>query len=91
MNETVQTASNSPVSGSVVEPDRVDTIQELPLTGRPLYDQTRLTAAELMTVKDEKLAAIRRAIQKGDYDSDAILEKSLERMLERLEKPENEQ
>ena len=91
MNETVQKASNSSVSGCAVEPDSVDTVQELPLTVRPLSDQTRLTAAELLTIKDEKLAAIRRAIQKGDYDSDAILEKSLDRMLERLEKSENEQ
>lgn len=42
-------------------------------------------------MKDEKLAVIRRALENGDYDSDAILEKALDRMLQRLEEADAEQ
>ena len=61
------------------------------LSMRVLAEVSGVTAAELRAIKDEKLVAIRQAIDKGDYDSDAILEKALGRMLERLEESENEQ
>lgn len=91
MNKTFEKTSASSVSDCAVEPDGIDTAPGLPLVERQLSEQSDLTAAELLTINDQKLTAIRRAIQKGDYDSDAILEKALDRMLERLEKSENEQ
>ena len=51
---------------------------------------TAVTVAELHLLKEEKLAVIRRALEKGDYDSDVILEKALDRMLERLEEADRE-
>jgi anti-sigma28 factor (negative regulator of flagellin synthesis) len=51
---------------------------------------TGLTELETQSIREEKLAAIRGAIEKGVYDSDAILDKALGRMLERLEESENE-
>ena len=59
--------------------------------GVPLADDIGITAAEFLSIKDEKLAVIRRALERGDYDSDEILEKALDRMLERLEESEVEQ
>ena len=50
-----------------------------------------LSAVEFQALKDEKLAVIRRALENGDYDSDAILEKALDRMLERLEEDDFKQ
>ena len=55
------------------------------MQGEIAAGETAVTAAELHVLKEEKLRVIRRALENGDYDSDAILEKALDRMLERLE------
>ena len=86
MNKTAENTTNSLIKGHPVEQKAID-----PAVTLPLAEVSDLTAAELQAIKDEKLAAIRRSIDQGDYDSDAILEKALGRMLERLEEPENEQ
>lgn len=44
-----------------------------------------LSASELMQLRQEKLATIRRSVANGDYDSEELLEKALGRMLESLE------
>ena len=62
-----------------------------PATQVPSAEFSGLTATQLKAIKDEKLETIRQAIARGDYDSEAILEKALKRMLERLEESENEQ
>jgi anti-sigma28 factor (negative regulator of flagellin synthesis) len=49
-----------------------------------------LLVAELQSMKDEKLAVIRRALENGDYDSDEILEAALDRMLERMKSEDRE-
>lgn len=54
-------------------------------------DGTELSATELLSIRDDKLAAIRRAVEKGDYDSDAIFDKALTQMLRRLEESEDGQ
>ncbi len=74
MNISMQNTTNSAVSG-------------LPKLPEPpgVAAETAVTAAELQVLKEEKLAVIRRALENGDYDSDAVLEKALDRMLERLE------
>ncbi|MEJ7590158.1 MAG: hypothetical protein WKF77_01280 [Planctomycetaceae bacterium] len=86
MNKTAQNISSSLIAGYSVNLDVI-----APASASPLAEVSGLTAAELRGIQDEKLAAIRLAIDKGDYDSDAILEKALGRMLERLEQPDNEQ
>jgi hypothetical protein len=74
MNISTQNTTNSAVPG-------------LPKLPKPSGEsaETAVTAAELQVLKEEKLAVIRRALENGDYDSDAVLEKALDRMLERLE------
>ncbi len=86
MNKPAQNTTSSLLAGRPVEQEAID-----PETTVPLAEDSDLTAAELRSIKDEKLAAIRLAIDKGDYDSDAILEKALGRMLERLEECDDEQ
>ncbi len=86
MNKTAENTTNSLIKGHRVEQKAID-----PAMTSPLAEVSDVTAAELQAIKDEKLAAIRRSIDQGDYDSDAILEKALGRMLKRLEDPENEQ
>ena len=86
MNKSAQNTTSSLIAGSSAEQQPID-----PPTALPLAEVSEVSASGLRAIKDEKLVAIRRAIDKGDYDSDAILEKALGRMLERLEKSTNEQ
>ncbi len=86
MKETAQNTTNSLIAGRPAEPEAIDAA-----TTVPLADVSGVTATELQAIRNERLVAIRQAIDKGDYDSDAILEKALCRMLERLEETENEQ
>ncbi|MBC7965858.1 MAG: hypothetical protein H7Z17_08025 [Fuerstia sp.] len=86
MKKTAQNTTNSLTGGQVVEQTSID-----PAGNSGLSNISGVTAAEFRGIKDEKLAAIRLAMANGDYDSDAILEKALRRMLERLEESENEQ
>jgi len=86
MNKSAHNTTSSLIAGRPVELEAID-----PANTLPLAKVSGVTAAELRAIKDEKLVAIRRAIDKGDYDSDAILEKALGRMLDRLEESENEQ
>jgi hypothetical protein len=85
MDKTAQNTPNWAISGHLVE-NKVPH----PAAGLPV-GEISMIAAELRAIDGGKLAAIRLAIDKGDYDSDAILEKALSRMLERLEESENEQ
>ena len=86
MNKTAQNTTNSLIEGRPAEQEAID-----PATAVPLADDSRVTATELREIKNERLVAIRQAIDKGDYDSEAFLKKALCRMLERLEETENEQ
>ena len=79
MNISTQNTTNSAVSGLPQSP-------EMPV----ITAETAVTAAELQLLKEAKLAVIRRALENGDYDYDAILEKALDRMLERLEAADRE-
>lgn len=74
MNISTQNTPNSATSGFTSPPESPEIAAE-----------TAVTATELHVLKEEKLRVIRRALENGDYDSDAILEKALDRMLERLE------
>jgi anti-sigma28 factor (negative regulator of flagellin synthesis) len=42
--------------------------------------QSDLSPAEALQLRQEKLAAIRQAVENGAYDSEALLEKALARM-----------
>ena len=86
MNKTAQNTTDSLIAGRPAEPEAID-----PATAVPLAEVSGVTPVELEAIRNERLVAIRQAIDKGDYDSDAILEKALCRMLERLEETENEQ
>lgn len=86
MNKTAQNTTNSAVSGHPVAANTHDSE-----VTSPLSDVSGLTGLELQAINEEKLAAICLAIERGHYDSNAILEKALGRMLERLEESENEQ
>lgn len=50
-----------------------------------ILPESELSVAEAQHLHQEKLAAIRRAIENGAYDSDALLEKAIARMLQKLE------
>jgi hypothetical protein len=82
---TIAFAMNK-TAGDAGEPTAVGSPERLHLAEKP-----DLTAAELQSIQEEKLTAIRSAIARGDYDSDAILDLALNRMLERMEASENEQ
>jgi hypothetical protein len=86
MNKTAEKTGNSSKPGDAGEPTAVGSPERLHLAEKP-----DLTAAELQSIQEEKLTAIRSAIARGDYDSDAILDLALNRMLERMEASENEQ
>lgn len=47
--------------------------------------ESSVTGAEALQLRQEKLAAIQQAIARGDYDSDELLERALDRMLNRIE------
>lgn len=89
MNRTQKT-TNSSLPASPIQQNSGAVVHELPANEQPQPTEDRLSAAELQRNKDEKLAVIRRALENGDYDSDAILEKALDRMLERLEEADNQ-
>lgn len=72
--------------------DRSDAASErLAVDSLQTAEHTQLSPDEQQANLDEKLAAIKRAIEKGDYDTDAIFDKALTRMLQRLEEPDSEQ
>jgi anti-sigma28 factor (negative regulator of flagellin synthesis) len=48
-----------------------------------------VSGPEAEQLRQEKLAAIRRAIDAGQYDSDDLLEESLKIMLDRLDEQED--
>lgn len=50
-----------------------------------ILPQSDLSTAEAHQLRQEKLAAIRQAVENGDYDSDALLEKALTRMLPKID------
>lgn len=85
MKKTPQNTTSSLIAGPPVEQEAID-----PATRLPLDEDSVPTAAEFQAIHDEKLMAIRQAIDKGDYDSEAILEKALGRMLERLDESSKE-
>ena len=86
MNKIAEKTANSSKPNGDGEPEAMGSPECLQMAGK-----SELTAAELQSIQEEKLTAIRSAIAKGVYDSDAILELAINRMLERLEASENEQ
>lgn len=90
MNTTAQKTTNSPNETSSDPKDSGLGVQQFPPSTSNGTQHSGMTAAEFQVLKDEKLAVIRRALENGDYDSDAILEKALDRMLERLEEADSE-
>ena len=63
---------------------------DLPEVGAPQRavdseTDNQLSQEEAEQLQKERLAAIRGAIARGDYDSEEILEKALSRMLQSLE------
>ena len=86
MKKSTQNTTTSLFPGGPAEHEAIDT--EI---SQPIAKDFGVAAAELRAIKDEQLVAIRQAIDKGDYDSDAILEKALGRMMKRLEESETEQ
>ena len=90
MNTTAQQSTASP--SELSQSQRESALGAEPFPPAAATSQNDgLLAVELQALKDEKLAVIRRALENGDYDSDAILEKALDRMLERLEASDSEQ
>ena len=90
MNTTAQQKNNSPNEASSDPQDSGSGVHQFPPTSANETQHGGLTTGEFQAMKDERLAVIRRALENGDYDSDAILEKALDRMLERLEEAESE-
>ncbi len=91
MNTTATKTVHSPNETSSDLKDSGSGVQQFPPSVPEEVRHSGLTAAEFQALKDEKLAVIRRALENGDYDSDAILEKALDRMLERLEEADSEE
>jgi C-terminal processing protease CtpA/Prc len=91
MNTAAQKTAHSPSETSSDLKDFGSAVQQFPPSAPDEARHAGVTAAEFQALKDEKLAVIRRALENGDYDSDAILEKALDRMLERLEEADSEQ
>ena len=50
---------------------------------------TPVSEEELSQMQQERLAAIRRAVETGAYDSDELLEKSIRLMMERIDADED--
>jgi anti-sigma28 factor (negative regulator of flagellin synthesis) len=55
-----------------------------------LASETSVSSVELDELRKERLETIRQAILKGDYDSDALLEKAVNRMVVQLQSEEPE-
>lgn len=91
MNTTAQKTTTSPNETSTDPNVSGSGVPQFPPSAPNEARHGGVTAAEFQALKDEKLAVIRRALENGDYDSDAILEKALDRMLERLEEADTEQ
>lgn len=47
--------------------------------------ESEATTKEINQLRQEKLATIRQALARGDYDSDELLEKAMNQMVKRLE------
>ncbi len=86
MPKTSQNNTSRSIACPSVAPEAID-----PATPVPSVEVSGVTAAARRAIQAQKLATIRQAIARGDYDSEAILEKALGRMLKRLEESENEQ
>ena len=57
----------------------------------PEVENPPISDSEATALRAEKLAAIKKAVDAGDYDSDDLLEKAMQRMLDAVEKPTDEQ
>ncbi len=66
MNKTAQNTTSSLIAGSPAEIEAID-----PATTLPPAEVSGLNAADLQAINDDRLAAVRQAIDNGDYDSDA--------------------
>ena len=86
MTKSVEEIVNTTVSGRSAKSAAVPVVESL-----PHLEQTELSARELQSLRDDKLAAIRQAVDNGDYDSDAVFDKALAQMLRRLEESGDEQ
>ena len=90
MNTTAQKLTNLPNETSSDPQNSGSGVSQFPPSTSNDVQHGGITAEEFQALKDEKLAVIRRALENGDYDSDAILEKALDRMLQRLEEADSE-
>ena len=57
----------------------------------PEVEKPPISDSEAAALRAEKLAAIKKAVDAGDYDSDDLLEKAMQRMLDAVEKEADEQ
>ena len=65
----------------------LDALPPSQISERPEVDPTidGVSDEEALALRQEKLAAIRKAIDAGAYDSDQLLEKAMNRMREAIE------
>ena len=57
----------------------------------PEAEESPISDVEAAAIRAEKLAAIKKAVDAGEYDSDDLLEKAMQRMLDAVEKQADEQ
>jgi len=74
---------STPLNQHAAEICRPSVDEEPPETESPV------THEEVSQLRQEKLEAIRLAIARGDYDSDELLDKSMNLLLQRLEQSES--
>lgn len=56
-----------------------------PARRQPGSPDSAVPESDAKRARQEKLAAIRRAVEAGDYDHDEILEKAFNRMLQKVQ------
>ena len=80
-----------PISDKSDTPEHKDT-RQLPVTsGESSADSQVPGSQDVNELRESKLARIRLAIESGDYDSDELMEKSLSRLLEKIENEKDSQ
>lgn len=77
----MRSAPEQPVTGIQLSAEICESITDQVST----EEESPVTPEEVAQLRREKLNAIQLAIARGDYDSDELLEKSMNRLLQRLE------
>jgi anti-sigma28 factor (negative regulator of flagellin synthesis) len=80
-----------PISDKSDTPDKKDGSQRPETSSESRVDSKVPEDSKMNESRDEKLARIRLAIESGQYDSEELLENSLARLLQKLEKEKNSQ